>query len=715
MEYGWQKFPQIMEIFDKAAEFARDDKKGCVSEWYVMLSLLRFDSVWDQFTNHEELKKKLFYFALQSADRKIDTDALFKDAEYLRQAAGDNLPSPSHFTRALYHIGTPKIRTVMNRFGYDEQQDLNDGRDITENLHIPKNDTEALSKYTVELVEVAKKNPLLSVSGREEESEALMRALVRMKKCSPVLVGQPGVGKTAVVEVLARRIAEGRVPDAMKGRKIYSLSSGDLIAGASYRGQYEGRLRAVVNAVKHQKNAILFVDELHALLTSGTNSGDALTAGNILKPELASGQLKFIGATTEDEYRKFIEADGALERRLMPIQVKEPSRKECFDMLVKSRPAFEKYYQAKFPDSIFHAALELVCQFIPQRRLPDKVFDVLDEAGADYLLNAPQNGTELSVDRLETAVARIARLPHVPHGTAEGFSPLRKMEDNLKQVIFGQDDAIGCLCRAVKLAESGFSVSSSGTRGAFFFNGPTGVGKTEIARQLAKALGIPLVKFDMSEYSSDTAVSRFIGAAPGLVGYEEGGLLVNAVRETPHCVLLLDEIEKAHPAVHRLLLQVMDTGTLTDSHGRGADFKQVYLIMTGNVNTSRNVPIGFERKETDEEHKPDLTERFAPEFRARLTNSIQFSPLSEEILEKIVDAKFECLRKQADEKGFSITLAKSARRELVRRVAERNEGARPIGPLLDEFGAGPLVEKLIRNETGKKLKLEFKKGEFCYV
>ena len=715
MDYEWLKFPQVAEIFDMAADLAKDDGRACVSEWYVMLSLLRFDSVWDQFNNHDELKKKLFHSAQREQERKVDTEALFEDAERLRESAGDNLPSPSHFTRALYHIGSEKLKDTMNRFGYDEQLEPSDRRDITENQHVPKTDAEALSRYTIELVALAKKNPLLSVSGREEESEALMRALVRMKKCCPVLVGQPGVGKTAVVEVLARRIAEGRVPDAMKGRKIYSLSSGDLIAGASYRGQYEGRLRAVVNAIKRQKDAILFVDELHGLLTSGTNTGDALTAGNILKPELASGELKFIGATTEDEYRKFIEADGALERRLMPIQVKEPSRKECFEMLVKSRLAFEKYYQAKFPDSIFHAALELVCQFIPQRRLPDKVFDVLDEAGADFLLNEPRKGMELSVERLENAVARIARLPHIPHGVAGSFTPLRKMEDNLKQVIFGQDDAIRCLCRAVKLAESGLSVSASGTRGAFFFNGPTGVGKTEIARQLAKNLGIPLMKFDMSEYSSDTTVARLIGAAPGLVGYEEGGLLVNAVRENPHCVLLLDEIEKAHHAVHRLLLQVMDAGTLTDSHGRTADFKQVYLIMTGNVNTTRNPPMGFGRRETDETDKPDLTERFAPEFRARLTNSIQFAPLSEEILEKIVDAKFECLRKQADEKGFSITLADSARIELVRRAAERNEGARPVGPLLDEFGAGPLVEKLIQNETGIKMKLEFMKGEFRYV
>ena len=715
MVYEWLKFPQVAEIFDAARDLAKDDGRECVSEWYVMLSLLRFDSVWTRFNNHDVLKKELFHSAQREPDCKVDTDALFEDAEQLRESAGDNLPTPSHFTRALYHIGSGKLKDAMNRFGYDEQQEPNDRQDIPDKQHIPKTDAEALAKYTIELVALAKKNPLLSVSGREKETEALMRALVRMKKCCPVLVGQPGVGKTAVVEVLARRIAEGRVPDAMKNRKIYSLSSGDLIAGASYRGQYEGRLRAVVNAMKRQKNAILFVDELHGLLTSGTNSGDALTAGNILKPELASGELKFIGATTEDEYRRFIEADGALERRLMPIQVKEPSRKECFEMLVKSRPAFEKYYQAKFPDSIFHTALELACQFIPQRQLPDKVFDVLDEAGADFLLNEPRKGMELSVERLENAVARIARLPHIPHGTTRGFSPLRKMEENLKQVIFGQDDAIGCLCRAVKLAESGLSVSVSGTRSAFFFNGPTGVGKTEIARQLAKTLGIPLVKFDMSEYSSDTTVARLIGAAPGLVGYEEGGLLVNAVRENPHCVLLLDEIEKAHPAVHRLLLQVMDAGTLTDSHGRTADFKQVYLIMTGNVSINRTAPMGFGRKEMAKTNKPDLTECFAPEFRARLTDSIQFAPLSEDILGKIVDFKFECLRKQADEKGFSITLADSARSELVRRAAERSEGARPIGPLLDEFGAGPLVEKLIQNEHGKNIKLEFMKGEFRYV
>ena len=715
MEYEWLKFPQVAEIFDEASDLAKEDGREFVSEWYIMLSLLRFNTVWDQFNDHDKLKDELFLSARQETDRKFDTNALFEDAEGLRVSAGDNLPSPSHFARALYHIGTDELKETMNRFGYDEQKDPDDKRDITDNQHVPKSDAEALARYTVELVAIAQKNALPSVSGREEESDALLRTLVRRKKCCPVLVGQPGVGKTAVVEALAQRIADGRVPDSMKNRKIYSLNSGNLIAGASYRGQYEGRLRAVVNAVKKQENAILFVDELHALLTSGTNSGDALTAGNILNPELASGELKFIGATTEDEYRKFIETDGALERRFMPIQVREPSRKECFEMLVKSRPAFEKYYQAKFPDSIFHTALELVCQFIPQRRLPDKVFDVLDDAGADHLLNAAEKGSALSMERLENAIARIARLSHIPHGSANRFTPLRKLEEELKQKIFGQDDAVRCLCRAVKLAESGFSVAASGTRGAFFFNGPTGVGKTEIARQLARILAIPLVKFDMSEYSGESGVARLIGAAPGLVGYEEGGLLVNAVRETPHGVLLLDEIEKAHSSVHRLLLQVMDAGTLTDSHGRTADFKQVYLIMTGNVKTYKTAPLGFGQQTNTENLKPDLTDSFAPEFRSRLTDSIQFAPLSEDVIGKIVDSKFEVLREQADEKGFAVSLAESARCELVKRTAERNEGARPVGPLLEEYGAFPLVEKLIQNETCKNMKLEFLKGEFCYV
>ena len=715
MEYEWLKFPQVAEIFDEALVLAKDDGREFVTEWYLVLSLLRFDSVWVRFKNQNKLKKELFHSAEFGPDCKLDTDALFAAAEQLREAAGENLPSPLHFTQALYRIGTEELKETLNRFGYDEQRTPDDHRNLTDNQHVPKSDAEALARYTVELVNIAKKNALPSVSGRDEECNALLRTLVRRKKSYPVLVGQPGVGKTAVVEALARRIAEGRVPDNMKNWKIYSLSSGNLIAGASYRGQYEGRLRAVVNAVKKQENAILFVDELHALLTSGTNSGDALTAGNILKPELASGELKFIGATTEDEYRKFIEADGAMERRFMPIQVKEPSRKECFEMLVKSRPAFEKYYQAKFPDPVFHAALELVCQFIPQRRLPDKVFDVLDDAGADHLLNAPEKGRELSIERLENAVARIARLPHIPHGSASRFTPLRKLEEELKQKIFGQDDAVRCLCRAVKLAESGFSVAASGTRGSFFFNGPTGVGKTEIARQLARILSIPLVKFDMSEYSSDTGVARLIGAAPGLVGYEEGGLLVNAVRETPHCVLLLDEIEKAHSAVHRLLLQVMDAGTLTDSHGRTADFKQVYLIMTGNVKTHKSAPMGLGPQNSTEALKPDLTDSFAPEFRSRLTDSSQFAPLSEEVLGKIVDSKFELLREQAEEKGFFVSLAASARCELVKRAAERNEGARPVGPLLEEYAALPLAEKLIQNEAGENMKLEFLKGKFCYV
>ena len=719
MEEKWFTNPNIAEIFSKAATLAKNDHCALIAEWHLLLSLLRFGSVWQEFTETDDLKERLSAEAKEYAlehpesgetpqfDRPF-LKALLRAAEQLRRKAGEAVPQPLHLATALYRTGSPLLKNIMRNHGFDEAESV----ETFSGQHLPKSAEEALELFTVELVSLAAGNPLRAVFGRQAETDALLRSLARRKKCCPVLIGRPGVGKTAVVEALAWRIATGDVPKPFRSTKIYSLNTGGLIAGASYRGQYEGRLRAVVDAVKQDPHAVLFVDELHALLTSGTNSGDALTAGNILKPELASGELRFIGATTEDEYRKFIETDGAMERRFMPITVLEPTREACLEMLRKSRPALEEHYHTAFPDSILCAALDLACTFLPQRRLPDKVFDVLDEAGADQLLHEGTPGAELSPERLEAAVARIARLPHLPNVAIDRFAPLRRLESELDATVFGQERAVELLCRAVKLAESGFASPDSGTRGTFFFNGPTGTGKTELARRLAEFLAIPLVKFDMTEYADENAAIRLIGAAPGLVGYEEGGTLVNAIRETPHCVLLLDEIEKAHRRIHQLLLQVMDGGTLTDSRGRKADFRQLYLIMTGNVKIGKSAPLGFVPAAQTRPAEPDLAEEFAPEFRSRLTAAVSFSPLTPENLGKIVDAKFWQLRKKAEENGLAVTLEDSARSELVKRTVERNEGARPISPLLEEHVALPLAELRIRNITHMAVKIGFARGRF---
>ena len=723
MKQRWYRDPKILEIFEKAAEMARKDNCDEVTEWHILLSLLRFDSVWQLFSSPDRLKERLHAetqeLSLQHrgsgkrprlrpqlfASLILSANRLFREEEIA-------LPRPDHLVQALYQAGSPLLRNILQSHDYTEQASVPEESVQIPNRHLPESADKALKQFTVELVSLAEKHPTQVVCGRRAETDILLRSLARRKKCCPVLVGQPGVGKTAVVEALACRIAAGDVPPAFRSTKIYSLNTGNLIAGASYRGQYEGRLRTVINAVRQDPDAVLFVDELHALLTSGTNTGDALTAGNILKPELASGALRFIGATTADEYRKFIEADGAMERRFIPITVLEPTREACLEMLQNSRPALEEHYHVVFPDSILRSALDLACAFLPQRHLPDKVFDVLDEAGAELLLRGENPGTELTQENLESVVARMAGLPHLPHAAADRFAPLRRLESELKATIFGQDAAIEVLCRAVKLAESGFSSFRSGTRGAFFFNGSTGVGKTELARCLARTLGIPLVKFDMTEYADESTASRLIGAAPGLVGCEDGGLLVNAIRENPHCVLLLDEIEKAHRRIHQLLLQVMDGGTLTDSRGRTADCRQLYLIMTGNVKTGGVAPLGFGGTEEKRPEKPDLTKQFAPEFRSRLTAAVSFAPLSSENLGKIVDAKFELLQRKAREHGFTVTLDSTARRELVRRTAERNEGARPIATLLEEFAALPLAELLIDNAAARKRTLVFSGGEF---
>lgn len=730
MKYEWLKFPQVADVFDEAAEFARNDKSSVVSEWHIMLSLLRFDSVWDRFSRHEELKDRLFAEAAKESDGKGGDEPrpepeflkeLFGVAEKLRKRSGAALPQPHHFLLATLSAGTAGLRQLAWEFDLDdsleedEEGESDDAPRLHENRHVPKRSAEALARYTVELVAAAKARPERRLSGRRTETEAVMRTLLRSDKCCPLLVGRPGVGKTAVVELLAQRIADGDVPEVMKECRIYSLNTGSLIAGASFRGQYEGRLRAVVDSVKRQKNGILFVDEVHALLTSGTNSGDALTAGNILKPELASGELKFIGATTNDEYHKFIELDGAMARRFTPVTVREPGKDECLEMLRNARPALEKHYAAKISDAVLTGALELACRCLAQRALPDKVFDVLNEAAADQLLNGTTDAA-LAPARVEAAAARLGGLKRVPKLDEDTLAPFRTLGDELKSRVFGQNAAVDALVRAVKLAESGLKIGGRGPRGAFFFNGPTGGGKTELARQLAESLQIPLVKFNMSEYSSDTTVARFVGSAPGLVGYEQGGQLVNAVRENPHCVLLLDEIEKAHVAIHRLLLQVMDAGILTDGRGVDADFKAVYLIMTGNVRAERKAAtLGFGGEVVAHTGKPELKGVFPPEFRARLTAAIEFAALSKVELGKVVDAKFAILAHQAREKGVNIRLDDTARAEFVRRAEAEEAGARPVIVMLEEHAALPLAELLVSGKAKKNLKLAYRNEGFQYV
>ena len=725
MKYDWLKFPQVADVFEEATTLAKADRSSVVTEWHFLLSLLRFDSVWRSFSAPEKLRMQLWDEAESASDGKLKSGAtpvwnakfrgaILAAAERLRRGSGASLPQPLHFVAALHEFGSAELREVMEQFGYGRRSsDDNDGEaGGDERRHLPKSEADALARFTVELVEQAAKKKFCGISGRDAETDAVMRTLARRSKCCPVLVGRPGVGKTAVVEALARRIAEGDVPACMKNAKIYSLNTGALIAGASFYGQYEGRLRAVVDAVRKKPYGILFVDELHTLMTSGGNHDNAVTAGNILKPELASGELRLIGATTEEEYRRFIEADGALERRFTPVQVREPDAEECFAMLRRCRSTLEKYYRAKFSDEVLRRALDLACRFLPQRALPDKVFDVLDEAGADQLLNG-KAGEELDVGRVEAAVARVARLPHLPEAAADRLAPLRNLKTALASRIFGQGRAIEFLDRAVKLAESGFGVGRSGTRGNFFFNGSTGVGKTALARRLAEALAIPLVKFDMSEFAGETAVSRLIGAAPGLVGYDRGGELVNAVRENPHCVLLLDEIEKAHPAVHRLLLQVMDDGVLTDSRGRRADFRQVYLVFTGNVKAVVGKAVGFDA--APQAATSVLAGSFPPEFRSRLTAVVEFDALSDEVLGRIVESAFAELAKRASGSGITVALDDSARAELVRRAAAEDAGARPVARLVEKFAALPLAEFLIDGRFGKRLKFAYQRGEFRFV
>jgi ATP-dependent Clp protease ATP-binding subunit ClpA len=582
----------------------------------------------------------------------------------------------------------------------------------------PQGDTEsdqelspgsALKSYTLDLNAQALAGKIDPLIGREIELERVIQTLCRRRKNNPLLVGEAGVGKTAIAEGLARRITESDVPEILKDAHVYSLDMGALLAGTKYRGDFEQRLKAVLKELVDAPNAILFIDEIHTMIGAGAASGGTMDASNLLKPALSSGQLKCIGATTYQEYRGIFEKDHALSRRFQKVDVTEPSVEQTIAILRGLKSRFEQHHGIKYSAAAINSAAELSSRFINDRHLPDKAIDVLDEAGAaQRILPKSKQKKVVGKHEIEEIIAKIARIPTrtVSH---DDRNILKNLDRDLKATVFGQDKAIDMLSRAIKMSRSGLG-NPQKPIGSFLFSGPTGVGKTEVARQLAYAMGMPLHRFDMSEYMERHAVSRLIGAPPGYVGFDQGGLLTEAISKQPHAVLLLDEIEKAHPDIFNILLQVMDHGTLTDNNGRKADFRNVVIIMTTNAGTEalNKVQIGFTKTAASGDEMIDIKRLFTPEFRNRLDAIVSFAPLDKEVILRVVDKFLMQLEEQLHEKKVEAVFTDALKDYLARNGFDPLMGARPMARLIQDTIRSALADELLfgRLASGGKVTVD---------
>lgn len=600
--------------------------------------------------------------------------------------------------------------------GHTEEQH-NDASESAEEGLEESPQSNPLESYATNLNEAAGLGRIDPLIGRENEVERVVQILARRRKNNPLLVGEAGVGKTAIAEGLAKKIVDGDVPEIISDAEVYALDLGALLAGTKYRGDFEKRFKAMLAELKKRDHAILFIDEIHTIIGAGSASGGVMDASNLLKPLLSSGEVRCIGSTTFTEFRGIFEKDSALARRFQKIDVNEPNVEDTFQILKGLKPQFEEHHQLKYTDKALRAAAELADRYITDRHMPDKAIDVIDEAGASQRLKAEGKRKKvIGVPTIEDVVAKIARIP--PRNvTSSDKDMLKNLERDLKMVVFGQDPAIESLSTAIKLARAGLK-SPEKPDGAFLFAGPTGVGKTEVTKQLAKVLGVELVRFDMSEYMERHTVSRLIGAPPGYVGYDQGGLLTEAVNKNPHCVLLLDEIEKAHPEVFNLLLQVMDHGTLTDNNGRKTDFRHVVLVMTTNAGAeviSRR-SIGFSEQDHSSDGMEALNKTFTPEFRNRLDGIIQFAPLARDTVCYVVDKFLTELQAQLDEKRVVLHVGDDVKEYLADKGYDDKMGARPMARLIQEELKKPLAEEILFGSLtdGGDINVELKDGELTF-
>lgn len=584
--------------------------------------------------------------------------------------------------------------------GEEEREDLTPPSEDDASAEAPAK--RPLESYATNLNDQARAGKIDPLIGRDDEIERTIQILCRRRKNNPLFVGEAGVGKTAIVEGLAKKIVEGDVPDVLANSVIYSLDLGALLAGTKYRGDFEKRLKAVLADLKRQPGAVLFIDEIHTIIGAGSASGGVMDASNLIKPVLASGDLKCIGSTTYQEYRGIFEKDRALARRFQKIDVTEPSVEEAIQILEGLKTRFEDYHQVKYTRAALRSAVELSARFINDRHLPDKAIDVIDEAGASQqLLPVARRKKTIGAKEIESIIAKIARIPPKSVSSSDRQT-LKNLNRDLKMLVFGQDEAIETLSTAIKMSRSGLG-NVLKPIGSFLFAGPTGVGKTEVTRQLAHVLGIELIRFDMSEYMERHTVSRLIGAPPGYVGFDQGGLLTDSVTKHPHSVLLLDEIEKAHPDVFNLLLQVMDHGTLTDNNGRKADFRNVILVMTTNAGAERlsRRSMGFADQDHTSDSSEEIKRMFSPEFRNRLDAVIQFKALDSRTIANVVDKFLLELESQLEERHVRLEVDDKARSWLAAKGYDKAMGARPMARAVQEYIKKPLAEELLFGRLAK--------------
>mgnify|MGYP006082161607 FL=1 len=708
---------------NEAFQMARDKQHEFITVEHLLLSLLDMDDVIDIVASCDGeinlLKKQLIDY-IDSTTPVIDNgnntevqptlgfQRVLQRAVFHVQSSGKKEVAGINVlvaifsekkSQAIYFLTKQNITRldVVNYISHEmERNDPVGVSEQTENEVNEVNGSTALDKFATNLNELAKEGKIDPLIGRQKEVERTIQILCRRRKNNPLFVGEAGVGKTAIAEGLAKLIVEKSTPVIMHDRIIYSLDMSSLIAGSKYRGDFEKRLKSVVKEVKEDPNAILFIDEIHTIIGAGAVSGSVMDASNILKPALANGNICCIGSTTFSEYRGIFEKDRALSRRFQKIDVKEPSNSEAIEILKGLLPQFEGYHNVTYEHASIEAAVILSNKYINDRNLPDKAIDVIDEAGANMKLktNGKRNSQITEID-IENIIAKMAQIPP-KNVSVSDKDVMRTLDRNLKLVIFGQDPAISMLCSAIKLSRSGLSDDSKPI-GSFLFSGPTGVGKTEVTRQLAEIMGLELIRFDMSEYMERHTVSRLLGAPPGYVGYEQGGLLTDAVTKNPYAVLLLDEIEKAHPDVYNLLLQIMDHGSLTDSNGRKADFRNILIVMTTNAGAhemSRS-SIGF----TSQDHASDgvlaINKVFSPEFRNRLDSIIQFSSLDEYSISRVIDKLIIELELKLGKRHVNIEVSTKARSWIAENGYDAKLGARPLARLIQEHINKPLADELL--------------------
>jgi len=718
---------ELEQNLNSAFKLAQEQKHEFVTVEHLLLSLLDNTDAIDLLTsnkvNIESLKVDLEEF-IGSTTPKLSSDAeidiqptlgfqrVIQRAVFHVQSSGKTEVKGSNVLVAIFSEKESQSVFLLEQLGLtrlDAVSYLSHGKSENADSIIDENgdsnepdSNNALEQYATNLNKEAIEGRIDPLIGRSTEIERVVQILARRSKNNPLLVGESGVGKTAIAEGLAKLITENKVPDLIKDSVIYSLDMGALLAGTKYRGDFEERLKAVLKELEEDKSAILFIDEIHTIIGAGATSGGVMDASNLLKPALAKRGLQFVGSTTYKEFRGIFEKDRALSRRFQKVEVIEPSIDETFNILKGLKERFEEHHDIKYTEGSLKAAASLSSKHINDRFLPDKAIDVVDEAGARQKL-VPASKRKKTINELdiEKIVASIARIPEKTVSSSDKKS-LEKLEENLKRVIFGQDEAVEKLSSAIKLARAGLRVDEKPV-GSFLFSGPTGVGKTEVSKQLALIMGIEFVRFDMSEYMERHTVSRLIGAPPGYVGYDQGGLLTESVNKHPHSVILLDEIEKAHPEVFNILLQVMDHGTLTDNNGRKADFRNTIVIMTTNTGAQdmSRASMGFQ----SQDHSTDATEMikktFSPEFRNRLDGIIQFNPLPTEVIKTVVDKFLVELQVQLDAQKVQLEVSDEARDWLLENGYDKNMGARPMQRLIQDTIKTILAEEILFGKLAK--------------